>query len=721
LGPATRAGQAGGIVVGWAAGGAKLGSLPARQLAIVLSAYASLLHDWVLPEHYRDWWGYGLFFLVAAVAQAFYAGMLLLWPRRWVCLVGIAGNTALLGLYMLTRTLGVPFVPLLGPYAGTVEPVGVPDLASAAAEVGLVLILVRLVVKAPHATRVAPLSKEERERETMLSRWTISRRDLMKLSAVGVGSVLLPAVRLGQGLADGQRSSPPVPLFQLRLPSPPLATPVGTTTVMTPSGVTKEADVFELTARVGLAQVLPPPFSPTQIWGYNGLAPGPLFRVRSGRPVVVRHTNGLTTADTGSIELGLSTHLHGGNVDGFSDGHPFNKFETGTSKQYTYFNEQPAVTMWYHDHAIDHTARNVYHGLASFYLLSDEHEDSLNLPSGEFDVPVLIQSKFFNADGSLNFPPGDHPEDAPNQGILGDTIVVNGAAWPFMEVQRRQYRFRFLNGSNAREFLLALDSGQPFLQIGTEGGLVPRAVNQPTIHITPAERYEVIIDFSVYPPSTTTVVLQNLLESGNLRNIMQFRLLPGAAPQGTPVVAGQPLMSADLLAKFNVLQALAARVRAGGPLPPEIAGVRNFRMERGNGAFQINKKGFDLNVDDATPRAGTFELLNLQNDSGGWFHPNHLHLLHAGFGLVVIDRNGEPITPTDQEFGWKETVNIGRNNESVRVITLWPDVPVNPTNASQPQVAGQRTFDFFQRRYVFHCHNVDHEDHDMMAQFRVDH
>ena len=99
--------------------------------------------------------------------------------------------------------------------------------------------------------------------------------------------------------------------------------------------------------------------------------PGPLIRAQRGRPVVVRHTNALTPRETGSIELALATHLHGGNVDGFSDGHPFNFFDAGTSKVYTYFNDQPAATMWYHDHGIHHTARNVYHGLAAFYLLRD--------------------------------------------------------------------------------------------------------------------------------------------------------------------------------------------------------------------------------------------------------------------------------------------------------------------------------------------------------------
>jgi spore coat protein A, manganese oxidase len=552
-----------------------------------------------------------------------------------------------------------------------------------------------------------------------MKRRKLSRRDLLKLSALGGGSLLLPLGRLGLSLADNGLSSPPVPLFQLPLPTPTLARPVGTTVVTTPAGFVTSADVYELTARVGEAQILPG-FKPTRMWGYDGLFPGPLFRARSGRPIVVRHTNGLTSADTGATELGLSTHLHGGNVDGFSDGHPNNENAPGAIKQHTYFNDQPAATMWYHDHGLDHTGRNVYHGLASFYLLGDAHEDSLNLPSGEFDVPLLIQSMFFNADGSLNFPPGDQAATAPGEGILGDTVLVNGAAWPFMKVQRRKYRFRFLNGSNAREFLLALSSGQPFIQIGTEGGLLPAPVPQATIHITPAERYEVVIDFSIYP-GDTNVVLQNLLESGSLSNIMQFQVLRGTVTDSSEV-RGQ-LMAPDLQARFDSLRKLANDLRTaeqrGTPAPALIAQSRAFRFERSNGGFAINGQFFDVNVDNAIIQPGTYELWNLQNDSGGWFHPVHMHLMHAGFGFVVIDRNGVPITATDQEFGWKETVNVGRNNESVRLLMQWPDVPVNPANRDATVVSGQPTFDFFQRRYVFHCHNLEHEDHDMMAQFRI--
>jgi hypothetical protein len=138
-----------------------LGVLSPRQVAVVLSAYASLIHNWVLPEHYQEWWGYGLFFLASAVGQAFYAGLLLVWPRGWIFRVGIAANSAILVLYAVTRTLGVP---VFGPHAGLVEPIGVPDLASAIAELALIVVLVRLARATSekgrtHAATLEPVAK----------------------------------------------------------------------------------------------------------------------------------------------------------------------------------------------------------------------------------------------------------------------------------------------------------------------------------------------------------------------------------------------------------------------------------------------------------------------------------------------------------------------------------------------------------------------------------
>jgi hypothetical protein len=151
---ATRRGQAIDTVGRWTARAAELGRVPPRHLAVLLSAYAAVLHNWVLPEHYLEWWGYGLYFLIATAAQAFCAGLLLFWPGRWVFLVGILGNSAILLLYAFTRTVGIPF---FGPAAWQVERVGVLDLATAAAEVGLVVVLIRLMRQGPLTGRADPV------------------------------------------------------------------------------------------------------------------------------------------------------------------------------------------------------------------------------------------------------------------------------------------------------------------------------------------------------------------------------------------------------------------------------------------------------------------------------------------------------------------------------------------------------------------------------------
>jgi hypothetical protein len=182
----------------WPALLARLSRLPSRQSAVVLSAYASLVHDWVLPQHYQEWWGYGLFFLLAAALQAFYAGLLLLWPGRWVYLVGIAANGALLSLYAVTRTLGVP---LLGPHAGLVESVGVPDLASAAAEVALVCVLVRLCHAAPRERPVLDFSAPPLHRRTHATTLDIlqARRDQVERAGHRVSAPADRPTQVGPG------------------------------------------------------------------------------------------------------------------------------------------------------------------------------------------------------------------------------------------------------------------------------------------------------------------------------------------------------------------------------------------------------------------------------------------------------------------------------------------------------------------------------------------
>ena len=206
--------------------------------------------------------------------------------------------------------------------------------------------------------------------------------------------------------------------------------------------------------------------------------------------------------------------IHGGSTPPESDGHPEAWFTKGferagplfEQKTYQYPNDQRATTLWYHDHALGITRLNVYAGLAGFYLIRDKEERSLKLPKGPYEIPLVIQDRSFNEDGSLFYPscPNEidggtcEGDELPNPSIVpeffGDTILVNGKVWPFLEVEPRKYRFRLLNGSNSRFYILKFDKTLPFIQIGTDGGLLETPVTLNEIILGPAERADVIVD-----------------------------------------------------------------------------------------------------------------------------------------------------------------------------------------------------------------------------------
>src|SRR5439155_19602286 len=167
-----------------------------------------------------------------------------------------------------------------------------------------------------------------------------------------------------------------------------------------------------------------------------------------------------------------SVNLHGGHVERGSDGYPTDVIPRGTAKDYVYPNRQNAATLSYHDHEMGRTGPNVWMGLFGAYLIEDDVEASLNLPSGAYDVPLILQDRAFGADGSLQYSPDMM------HGAMGDVLLVNGVPQPRFEVANRKYRLRILNGSNARAYELSLSSGQPFVQIATDGGLLSRPVRR---------------------------------------------------------------------------------------------------------------------------------------------------------------------------------------------------------------------------------------------------
>jgi spore coat protein A len=339
----------------------------------------------------------------------------------------------------------------------------------------------------------------------------LSRRTLL-----GTGLGLAGAAVLGTGgCADdpaGQtgrmfRSDRPLPArFVVPLPTPPVKQPTSTE-----DGTTH----YTVVQRPAQVEILPG--VRTDIWGYDGLFPGPTLRARRGERLVVTHQNRLPVPTV--------VHLHGGHTPAASDGFPTDlvlpdgppaRSRTGhgglphgrgevTSGQraYVYPGDQPAATLWYHDHRMDFTAPQVWRGLAGFHLVTDAVEDTLPLPHGERDVPLMIMDRSFGADGELRYPsldaslagtPGvsaDH-----TSGVLGDVLLVNGRPWPVLEVDAARYRLRLLNASNARRYDLGLDpvppQGPVFVQVAADGGLLASPVPHRHLPLAPAERYEVV-------------------------------------------------------------------------------------------------------------------------------------------------------------------------------------------------------------------------------------
>lgn len=492
----------------------------------------------------------------------------------------------------------------------------------------------------------------------------LSRKDMLKLSLLGSAALLLPLERAASARIGRPLRELPRP-FRAALPIP---------TVLQPVRSTVDTDFYEITAREAAVRILPGLETP--VWGYEGLFPGPTLRVRSGRKFVVRHAN--------ELSVPTSVHTHGAYVDGDSDGHPADLIQPGASKDYFFFKNEGARTIWYHDHAEHITAINVYNGLAGFMMFEDEFADGLNLPSGRYDVPLVIQDRSFNSDGSLDY---TEEGDSSSNGFLGDVILVNGKPQPRLAVERRRYRFRILNDSNARPYRMALSTRQPLVQVATEGTIVEAPRELRSLPIVPAERYEVVIDFSAYPVGTE-IILRNLMGKDSTANIMRFDVTGNARDTSSlPAVLRPPEEQIDA-------------THAAPLTPPPGTPTRSFRFRRHGGEWTINKKTWDAERIDERPREGDVEIWEFTNNAGGWTHPVHVHLTN----FRVLSRNGRP--PFVHERGFKETVNVGRN-ETVRVLMKWPKVPVGPEPGE------------FVRRYPFHCHNLEHEDHDMMLQFAV--
>lgn len=501
-----------------------------------------------------------------------------------------------------------------------------------------------------------------------------------------------------------------------------------------PKGKSDDIPFYEVTMKQ-VKQKLHRDLPPTTVWGYNGMYPGPTFEAQRNHPILVKWKNNLpfehllpvdrtihgAMPDTPSVRTVV--HLHGARVRPENDGYPeawFTRdFENVGPKfaheVYYYPNCQRPATLWYHDHALGITRLNVYAGLAGFYILRDEEEEKLNLPSGKFEIPLVLQDRSFYPNGELFYPtqPGHEPPPAPqppppidptlpNPSIVpeffGDTNLVNGKVWPFLEVEPRKYRFRILNGSNSRFYRISLSSGQEFIQIGTEGGLLEKPVTLTQITLAPAERADVIVDFS----------------NQKGQRIILTNDAPAPFPDGNP-----PSSDLSQIMEFRVKQKLSKPDKSNIPaklscmehLSPDDAIIvrKNLLVEStdefGRLKLLLNNMAWDQLPLTETPYNGTIEIWELYNTTPDT-HPIHLHLVAFqilnraeftgdpnGPDLVV----GPPQPPDANETGWKDTVRANPG-EVTRIIAR---------------------FGPFEGIYPWHCHILEHEDHDMMRPYEV--
>jgi spore coat protein A len=388
-------------------------------------------------------------------------------------------------------------------------------------------------------------------------------------------------------------------------------------------------------------------------------------------------------------------HLHGAHVDSAYDGQPELTFPPGQQVVYEYPNWQLPATLWYHDHALGITRLNVTMGLAGYWLIRDAYEDSLGLPSGEFEVPLAIQDRSFNPDGSFHYP------SVWQDTFFGDTILVNGKAWPYLEVKQGRYRFRILSGSTSRTYQLSLSTGASFQVLGMEGGLLPAPVSLPTLTLGPGERADVVVDFAPYAPGTDVFLVNSAPAPfpgtagvGVVPDVIKFTVLAEAG-HTAPIPGSLRPMEVLQEADATVSREFHLEKIVGGCTPNEWV-IRSIE----NGII-VGEKWVDITE---LPELGETEVWKFVNRSG-MTHPMHMHLVM----FQVLDRQafddsggeivpiGAPVPPPPHEAGWKDTVQVGPN-EIVRVIAR---------------------FENFTGLYPYHCHILEHEDHEMMRQFQT--
>ena len=503
---------------------------------------------------------------------------------------------------------------------------------------------------------------------------------------------------------------------------------------------------------------LHPEIPDTKMWLYNGSVNPLLINAQRHHPVKIKWVNDLPVkhlladyidhtlhgAGYDVPDVRNVVHLHGGEQESYSDGLPEDWFTPGHHVNYYYPNDQHATTLFWHDHAVGITRLNVYAGLGgSIYLVRDKKvEQKLRLPKDEYEVPLVITDKTFAEDGSLIYPhhePGvPFPSDKWQTHFLGLMILVNNVVWPYFEVKQALYRFRIVNSSDTRTYSLKLyyandltKAGPPMIQIGTDGGYLPHPIVLNELLLMPAERADIIIDFSEFKTGTEFIMTNSAKapfpngSTPNNNNGRVMKFIVGYKPIHEQCAHIVTPNNFDRLSTNNISKIRQLNLDTVGMLTNPTA-------------LFLNNLAFHMPVTEK-PIVGTTEVWEFINLTAG-AHPMHVHLIQfqllnrqtynvTAYNNAIMAANpdmmpgegienpidvtpfliGNPValTSDSSEYGWKDTIRADGNTVTRIIIRF------------APQDGGSFSFDATDGPYVWHCHILSHEDNDMMRPYQL--
>jgi FtsP/CotA-like multicopper oxidase with cupredoxin domain len=456
----------------------------------------------------------------------------------------------------------------------------------------------------------------------------VTRRTFLRVALVSVGAATVAGVPMPVLAARGGGGKGTVTRYPLEVP--PTVSPTN----------------FPLTAAPGVADLGGGKMS--SVLAYNGFFPGPTLRANRGDSATITLQNDLSDETI--------THWHGMIVDHANDGHPISVVAPGASYSYRFPIVQRACMNWYHPHPHMLTGKQVCLGLAGAFIVNDAEEAALGLPSGAYEVPLIVRDANLDRAGNLIYNPT-------SSGFLGKIPLVNGTRDPYLNVDTALYRFRVLNGANARIFRLALSNGAPFTIIGNDGGLLETAETAGQIEFGNGERLDLLVDFRGLSVGTK-VMLRDVNAGWDLLefNVARQVSVGGSIPTGT----------------LSAISELSNPVR-----------TRDFSFD---GMTRINGLEYDLNRIDFQVPFDEIELWRFTTN-GNAPHPVHVH----GASFQVQSRSGGRGIVFPWEGGWKDTVLL-LDGETVEVFIRFED---------------------YRGLYLVHCHKLEHEDHGMMSNFEV--